>query len=89
MEGALDFFRKDNNQADLVILDLIMPGIGGMRCLKELLKLNPLTKVLVASGYSIKGSSKEAIEAGAMGYISKPYNVKEISKVIRQILDRD
>ena len=86
-EGALDFFQRDNHQADLVILDLIMPGIGGMRCLKELLKINPMTKVLVASGYSIKGSANEAIEAGARGYISKPYDVKHLFRVVREVLD--
>jgi two-component system cell cycle sensor histidine kinase/response regulator CckA len=88
-EGALDFFRKDKKWADLVILDLIMPGMGGMRCLKELLKENPLTKVLVASGYSIRGSSNDVIEAGAKAYISKPYNVKQMFKVVREVLDGD
>jgi PAS domain S-box-containing protein len=88
-EGALEFFRKDKKWADLVILDLIMPGMGGMRCLKELLKENPLTKVLVASGYSIKGSANDVIEAGAKAYISKPYNVKKMFKVVREILDGD
>jgi CheY-like chemotaxis protein len=88
-EGALDFFQKDKSLVDLVILDLIMPGMGGMRCLKELLKINPLTKVLVASGYSIKGSARGAIEAGAKGYISKPYEIKHMSKVIREVLDGD
>jgi DNA-binding NarL/FixJ family response regulator len=64
-----------------------MPGMGGMRCLKELLKENPLTKVLVASGYSIKGSSMDVIEAGAKAYISKPYDIKKMFKVVREILD--
>jgi CheY-like chemotaxis protein len=86
-EGALDFFRKDKKWADLVILDLIMPGMGGMRCLRELLKENPLTKVLVASGYSIKGSAVDVIEAGAKAYISKPYDIKQIFKVVREVLD--
>jgi PAS domain S-box-containing protein len=86
-EGALEFFQKDKKWADLVILDLIMPGMGGMRCLKELLKENPLTKVLVASGYSIKGSAMDVIEAGAKAYISKPYDVKKMFKVVREVLD--
>lgn len=86
-EEALVFFQKNNNHTDLVILDLIMPGIGGMRCLKELLKINPLTKVLITSGYSIKGSANEVIEAGAKGYISKPYDVKHLFKVVREVLD--
>jgi PAS domain S-box-containing protein len=80
-EGALNFFRKDKKWADLVILDLIMPGM--------LLKENPLTKVLIASGYSIKGSANDVIEAGAKAYISKPYNVKKMFKVVREVLDGD
>lgn len=86
-EGALEFVRKDKNLVDLVILDLIMPGMGGMRCLKELLKENPLAKVLVVSGYSIKGSANDVIEAGAKGYISKPYNIKQMFKAVRDVLD--
>jgi DNA-binding NarL/FixJ family response regulator len=45
--------------------------------------------VLVASGYSIKGSAMDVIEAGAKAYISKPYDVKKMFKVVRKVLDGD
>ena len=51
---ALDIM--ENRKPDLVILDIIMPEMGGGQCLKELLAIDPQVKVVVASGYSMMGS---------------------------------
>lgn len=86
-EKALDIYRKEGENIDLVILDLIMPGIGGAQCLRKLIEFDPLAKVVVASGYSIDMSSRQAIESGAKGFVSKPYNGNEMLKTIRRVLD--
>ena len=70
-------------------VDLIMPGMGGKRCLEELLKLNARVKVLIASGYSNTMPVKDTIERGARNFLSKPYKAKEILGVVRKILDED
>jgi DNA-binding NtrC family response regulator len=57
--------------------------------LQELIKINPLVKVIVASGYSISRSEKEIIDAKAKGFIRKPYNVREMLNLVREVLDRD
>ncbi|MBW1863298.1 MAG: hybrid sensor histidine kinase/response regulator, partial [Deltaproteobacteria bacterium] len=57
--------------------------------LEGLLKLNPHANVLISSGYSIKSATSEALEAGAKGFVAKPYEVKQILKVVREVLDRD
>jgi PAS domain S-box-containing protein len=88
-ENALDIYQKNDGKANLVILDLIMPGMGGSQCLQELIKINPLVKVIVASGYSISRSEKEIIDAKAKGFIRKPYNVREMLNLVREVLDRD
>ena len=64
---ALDLFKKERSQISLVILDLIMPEMGGTECLKELLKIDPQVNVLVASGYSGDASVKETIQTGRKG----------------------
>jgi two-component system cell cycle sensor histidine kinase/response regulator CckA len=87
-EAALEVYRKEHGRIDLVILDLIMPGMGGMRCLRELLKINPRGRVLVASGYSAGGPAREAIDAGARGYLGKPYDIDKMLTVIRGVLDK-
>ena len=86
-EGALELYRKEHEQMDLIILDLSMPGMGGKTVFEELMEINPQVKVIIASGYSVNGPTEEAIDAGAKGFVGKPYEVSQILKVIREILD--
>ena len=64
-----------------------MPGMGGKKCLEEILELNPSEKVVIASGYSMNGPTKDALELGAKGYMGKPYGVRQMAKVVREVLD--
>jgi DNA-binding NarL/FixJ family response regulator len=66
-----------------------MPGIGGHRCLLELLKIDPEVKVIVASGYTSDGRVKETVESGAAGFIGKPYRFSDMLDKVREVLDRD
>jgi two-component system, cell cycle sensor histidine kinase and response regulator CckA len=86
-EEALAIYQKEKERIDLVILDLIMPGMGGRRCLEELLRLNPQVHVLIASGYSMNGPTRAVIEAGAKGFIRKPYDIRKMLQVVRKTLD--
>jgi CheY-like chemotaxis protein len=86
-ESALKLYRQAQERSALVILDLIMPGMGGRKCLEELLRLNPKVKVLIASGYSSDASTKGALETGAKSFVSKPYDTKHLLKLVREVLD--
>ena len=88
-ETALQIYRKEQRRIDLVILDLTMPGMGGWKCLEQVLKINPKLRVLVTSGYSADAPMKEAIEAGARGYLSKPYHVHRMLKLVREVLNEE
>lgn len=84
---ALEFYRQKKGNIDLVILDLILPGMGGRQCLKEFLKINPQAKIIFASGYSADSSAAELLEEGALGFVAKPFEIKELLKAIRRVLD--
>ncbi|GKT06793.1 response regulator [Desulforhabdus sp. TSK] len=84
---ALDMYRSHWKSIDLVLLDLIMPGISGTECLKELRTINPDVKVVVISGYSPDGSTDELFQLGARGFISKPYQMTQMLQVTREVLD--
>ena len=86
-EAALEFFQTRPGGIDLVILDLGMPGMGGLNCLREFLKLDASLRVLIASGYSVSGPVKEGLESGAAGYIGKPYRLKDLLDKVRTVLD--
>jgi PAS domain S-box-containing protein len=88
-ESGLEQYQKGEGKIDLVILDLIMPGMGGRRCLEELLRMNPKVKVVIASGYSVDGHTREALEAGAKNSVSKPYAIRQMLKMVRDVLDKN
>jgi PAS domain S-box-containing protein len=86
-ERALELYRGGDAQIDLVILDVIMPGMGGLRCLEELLKLNPGLPVIVASGYSADGRVSQEAPHGSRGALRKPYQMVEMLRLIRAVMD--
>lgn len=87
-EDALEIYRQQEAGPDLVILDINMPGMGGHKCLQELIKLNPKAKVLIASGYSFNAQAENPLAAGAAGYIAKPFNLKDLLQKVRKVLDQ-
>jgi len=72
---------------DLVILDMIMPEMGGSETFDEIKKIDPDIKVLLASGYSIDGKATRILANGCNGFIQKPFNIQQISRKIREILE--
>ena len=88
-EAALALYKAEMSQIALIVLDLNMPGMGGHKCLGELVKLDPNVKVLISSGYPLNGNVRRTLEAGAGGFIGKPFQIFEILKKIREILDME
>ena len=87
-EEALEIYEAQGRAIDLVLLDLGMPGIGGHKALVELLKSDPAAKILIVSGYSSTNQIKSTLEAGAAGFVGKPYKLNELLQKVREILDR-
>ena len=86
-ESALELYRKEQSQIDLVILDLLMPGMGGMKCLEELLSIDPEARIIISTGYAVDGSTKETVETRTSGCIHKPFARDQILDMIREVLD--
>ena len=84
---ALELYGKGQEKIELVILDLLMPEMGGTQCLSELLRIQPKIKVLVASGHSDDVSMEESLRLGANGFVSKPFRLMELLQKVRRVLD--
>ena len=72
----------------MVILDMIMPGMSGGETYDRLKEINPDIKVLLSSGYSINGQAKKILDRGCNAFIQKPFNLKELAKKVREVLDK-
>jgi len=86
---AMEIYKKNSDRIDMVILDMIMPDMGGGETYDKLKEINPDIKVLLSSGYSINGQATEILERGCNGFIQKPFNITDLSKKIREILDEE
>ncbi len=85
-QEAIDVFQKDQDNIDLVIMDMIMPGMGGGETFDRLKEINPEVKVLLSSGYSINGQATKIIRRGCDGFIQKPFNMNQLAEKIQKIL---
>ena len=86
-EEAIDYLK--NNSTDLVLLDMIMdPGIDGLDTYRQILKLHPKQKAIIASGFSETKRAKEAQKLGAGQYVKKPYTLEKIGIAVKNELRR-
>jgi CheY-like chemotaxis protein len=86
-EKAIEIYRQEKDRIDLVILDLIMPGMGGQKCFQEFLKINPKIKVIISTGASAEEQVREAFSPHPVGFVSKPYQLKDMLEKVREVLD--
>ena len=85
---AIEVYRANAEDIDLVVLDMIMPDMGGVETFDKLKEMDQGVKVLLSSGYSINGDAQQVLDRGCMGFIQKPFNLTAISQKIREILDK-
>ncbi len=83
---GIQTYAEHQKQIDLVILDMILPEMGGGDIFDTLKKINPKIKVILSSGYSINGEAAEIMERGCDGFIQKPFKMEELSRKLREVL---
>ncbi len=86
---GLKIYEQNRDKIDLVILDMIMPEFGGAATFEALLGIDPSVRVLLSSGYSVEGQAKEIIQNGCKGFIQKPFSMTELSRKIRNTLNKN
>ena len=82
---AIKLFEADRHGIDLVVLDMIMPEMGGRETFERIREINPDVKVLIASGYAQGENTAEILERGGSGFIQKPFTMKELAQKIREL----
>jgi PAS domain S-box-containing protein len=84
---ALELFRADPDQFDLVITDMTMPHITGDKLVKEILKIRPDMPTILCTGFSEKIDEEKAKKIGVRQYIEKPFDRGKLSRLVRKVLD--
>lgn len=81
-EQALDFVQKD--EPDVMVLDLMMPGIDGIEVLRRVKKEHPQIEVIILTGHGSKREEEQAEDLGAFAYLRKPVNIDLLARVMNE-----
>ena len=85
-DEAINIFSSNKEKIDLVIMDMIMPGMGGGETFDRLREIDPGIKVLLSSGYSIDGQATKILRRGCNGFIQKPFKLNQLAEKIQKIM---
>ncbi len=86
-QEAVEIYESNKDKIDLVVLDMIMPGLSGTDTMKRMLKINPAVRILVASGYTEDASIKDILNTGACDFLRKPFTILPLSQMVRKVLN--
>jgi two-component system chemotaxis response regulator CheY len=78
--------RYTKYKPDIVLMDILLPGLDGLSAIKKIIEANPKAKILVVSALAKKDLDKDCIKAGAKGFIKKPFDTKTFVTNIKAIL---
>lgn len=84
---GLELYAGRRREIDMIILDLIMPGLGGAETFERLQQIDPGVRVLVSSGYQEDETVQRLMARGVLGFIQKPYNMEKLTSAVRRVLD--
>lgn len=85
-QDAVDFYRESWRAIDLVIVDMVMPRMGGLEAFLAMRAINPSVRAILCSGYSIEGNAQKILDAGVKTFIQKPFQIAELSRAIAEVL---
>jgi len=86
---AVSFLKDAKCAVDLVLLDMVMPGMSGSETFDRIRETNPSVKVILSSGYSMDSEARMIMGKGCAGFIQKPYNIALLSRKIREVLESE
>lgn len=85
-EDVLRYYADHHATVDLIILDLVMPGMDGRECFAALKAINPGVRALLSTGFGMNGRIQEALDEGMIGFVQKPYRLADLGSKVREAL---
>ncbi|MGN0696181.1 MAG: response regulator [Oscillospiraceae bacterium] len=82
-EASVNMYK--NHLPDVTFMDIVMPKVNGVDALKQILKINPDAKVIMASSVGTQENLKEAITAGAYDFLQKPLEENQVKTIIEKL----
>jgi len=83
---AVEVFRQAGARFDLVVIDMVMPGMDGYDCFRELKRIDPDVRAVLSSGYGPNGRAQTILDQGMVGFVQKPYCLADLATAVAAAL---
>ena len=86
-EDAVEIYRNNPGEIDLVLLDMVMPRLDGPEAFRRIREIDPQARILLSSGFVSEEDVHELLQQGACGFLPKPHRLPVVCRAIREALD--
>jgi len=86
---AITKFKENINKIDLILIDMIMPEMSGLEAFYKLKEIDENCKIIISSGFTKNNSLTELYQNGLDGFLQKPFKIKELNRIIVEVLNKD
>ncbi|WP_462324540.1 PAS domain S-box protein [Desulfoplanes sp.] len=83
---AVEVFRANHREIDVVVMDMRMPEMDGLEALERMKEIDPDCRVIIVSGFTNNGTLEESHHNGVAGFLRKPYRISELSALMAKVL---
>ena len=81
---GIEYYRTHYSEIDMVIVDMIMPGMRGLTVFREIKTINPEARVVVASGYAVDDDLDQCMQEGATQFLHKPFLLEDLFEIVKK-----
>jgi two-component system cell cycle sensor histidine kinase/response regulator CckA len=81
----VEVYQQKKDEIDLVLLDLVMPRLGGAGCFEQLKEVNPNVKVVLMSGFTRNHRVNDLMESGCLFFLRKPFELTDLLAITREV----
>lgn len=86
-KDALELYRMHKTEIDLILMDMMMPGMNGPELYKAMNQIDPNNKVIVLSGYSMADEVEQMLNDGVIGFVQKPVSIAKLKEILAEALE--
>ena len=88
-QDAVDYYRDHGDRVDLVLIDMVMPGMSGRECFKAIRGMDPDVLAVLSTGFGEDGEAREVVQDGMVGLVLKPFSRAALAATINEALSRN
>ena len=87
-EEAVEVFRQHHKEIAVVVLDIMLPDVGGREVFRRIREIDPAARVIISSGYSQERDANELLKEGALKFVQKPYRINSLVGAVGEVLEK-